>query len=94
VICSTCPAHRCRSRPRWPSNGSSAILRPQLEELGDWEQVFDLSVQQLSRGSSAARQRRAMERRGRISDVVDLVVADTRAARPASAPRARPSRAA
>jgi carboxylate-amine ligase len=53
-------------------------LRPQLEELGDWEQVFDLSVQALSRGSSAARQRRAMQRRGRISDVVDLVVADTR----------------
>jgi glutamate---cysteine ligase / carboxylate-amine ligase len=53
-------------------------LRPQLEELGDWEQVFDLSVQQLSRGSSAARQRRAFTRRGRISDVVDLVVADTR----------------
>jgi carboxylate-amine ligase len=53
-------------------------LRPQLEELGDWEQVFDLSVQQLSRGSSAARQRRAMERRGRIPDVVDLLVADTR----------------
>jgi carboxylate-amine ligase len=53
-------------------------LRPQLEELGDWEQVFDLSVQALSRGSSAARQRRAMARRGRISDVVDLVVADTR----------------
>jgi carboxylate-amine ligase len=53
-------------------------LRPQLEELGDWEQVFDLSVQTLSRGSSAARQRRAMARRGRVSDVVDLVVADTR----------------
>ncbi|MFD0520975.1 glutamate--cysteine ligase [Paractinoplanes durhamensis] len=53
-------------------------LRPQLEELGDWEQVFDLSVRALSRGSSAARQRRAMARRGRISDVVDLVVADTR----------------
>ncbi|MFI5491446.1 glutamate--cysteine ligase [Actinoplanes sp. NPDC051859] len=53
-------------------------LRPQLEELGDWEQVFDLSVQALSRGSSAARQRRAMARRGRISDVVDLLVADTR----------------
>jgi carboxylate-amine ligase len=55
-----------------------ADLRPQLEELGDWEQVFDLSVQALSRGSSAARQRRAMTRRGRISDVVDLLVADTR----------------
>ncbi len=53
-------------------------LRPQLEELGDWEQVFDLSVRKLSRGSSAARQRRAMARRGRISDVVDLLVADTR----------------
>ncbi|AGL19939.1 carboxylate--amine ligase/circularly permuted type 2 ATP-grasp protein [Actinoplanes sp. N902-109] len=53
-------------------------LRPQLEELGDWEQVFDLSVRALSRGSSAARQRRAMARRGRLSDVVDLVVADTR----------------
>ena len=53
-------------------------LRPQLAELGDWEQVFDLSVQALSRGSSASRQRRAMARRGRISDVVDLVVADTR----------------
>ena len=55
-----------------------AELRPQLEELGDWEQVFDLSVRALSRGSSAARQRRALARRGRISDVVDLVVADTR----------------
>jgi carboxylate-amine ligase len=53
-------------------------LRPQLEELGDWEQVFDLSVQALSRGSSASRQRRAMGRRGRISDVVDLLIADTR----------------
>ena len=53
-------------------------LRPQLDELGDWEQVFDLSVQTLSRGSSAARQRRAIARRGRISDVVDLVIADTR----------------
>jgi carboxylate-amine ligase len=53
-------------------------LRPQLAELGDWEQVFDLSVRALSRGSSAGRQRRAMARRGRIADVVDLVVADTR----------------
>ncbi|BFU43474.1 glutamate--cysteine ligase [Krasilnikovia sp. MM14-A1004] len=55
-----------------------ADLRPWLEELGDWEQVFDLSVSALSRGSSAARQRRAMARRGRLSDVVDLLLADTR----------------
>jgi carboxylate-amine ligase len=55
-----------------------AELRPQLAELGDWEQVFDLSVRALSRGSSAARQRRALARRGRLSDAVDLAVADTR----------------
>ena len=72
--------------PRSPAPVPAAVaverlvgdLRPQLEEMGDWEQVFDLSVRALSRGSSAARQRRAMARRGRISDVVDLVVADTR----------------
>ncbi|WP_430783534.1 glutamate--cysteine ligase [Actinoplanes sp. G11-F43] len=53
-------------------------LRPQLEELGDWDQVFDLTLRALSRGSSAARQRRALARRGRLSDVVDLLVAETR----------------
>jgi len=72
--------------PRSPAPVPAAVaverlvgeLRPQLEELGDWEQVFDLSVQALSRGSSAARQRRAVARRGRISDAVDLVIGDTR----------------
>ncbi|MEU8240451.1 carboxylate--amine ligase/circularly permuted type 2 ATP-grasp protein [Actinoplanes missouriensis] len=53
-------------------------LRPQLEELGDWEQVFDLSLRALSRGSSAARQRRALARRGRLADVVDMLVSETR----------------
>jgi carboxylate-amine ligase len=53
-------------------------LRPQLDELGDWDQVLDLSARALSRGSSAARQRRATARRGRISDAVDLLIADTR----------------
>src|SRR3982751_4233296 len=72
--------------PRSPAPVPAAVaverlvgeLRPQLEELGDWEHVVDLSVRQLSRGSAAARQRRALTRRGWISDVVDLVVADTR----------------
>ncbi|MFF5291969.1 carboxylate--amine ligase/circularly permuted type 2 ATP-grasp protein [Paractinoplanes globisporus] len=72
--------------PRSPAPVPAAVavqrlvgeLRSQLEALGDWEQVFDLSVRALSRGSSAARQRRALARRGRISDVVDLVVEDTR----------------
>jgi carboxylate-amine ligase len=55
-----------------------ADLRPHLEELGDFEQVSELAAQALGRGSSAARQRRAATRRGRLSDVVDLIVADTR----------------
>ncbi|GAA4929928.1 carboxylate--amine ligase/circularly permuted type 2 ATP-grasp protein [Actinoplanes utahensis] len=55
-----------------------ADLRPELEETGDWDQVFDLTLRALSRGSSAARQRRALARRGRLSDVVDLLIADTR----------------
>ncbi|MEU4688230.1 carboxylate--amine ligase/circularly permuted type 2 ATP-grasp protein [Actinoplanes sp. NPDC023714] len=65
-------------------------LRPQLEELGDWEQVFDLSLRALSRGSSAARQRRALARRGRLADVVDLLVADTRGGVPGAGPAGVP----
>ncbi|WP_221323585.1 carboxylate--amine ligase/circularly permuted type 2 ATP-grasp protein [Actinoplanes sp. L3-i22] len=61
-------------------------LRPHLEALGDWEQVFDLSVRALSRGSSASRQRRALARRGRIADVVDLLVAETRGGTATSTP--------
>jgi carboxylate-amine ligase len=63
-------------------------LRPQLEELGDFDQVMDLSSRALSRGSSATRQRRAMARRGRIADVVDLAVADTRGGATAVGPQA------
>jgi carboxylate-amine ligase len=52
-------------------------LRPHLEELGDWEQVLELSQAALSRGSGAARQRRAFGRRGELSDVVDALIAHT-----------------
>jgi carboxylate-amine ligase len=52
-------------------------LRPQLEELGDWEQVLELSQAALARGSAAARQRRAYGRRGELTDVVDLLLANT-----------------
>jgi glutamate---cysteine ligase / carboxylate-amine ligase len=52
-------------------------LRPQLEELGDWEQVLELSQATLSRGSAAARQRRAFGRRGELIDVVDVLLAHT-----------------
>lgn len=68
-------------------------LRPQLEDAGDWELVQSLTEAALFAGSSAFRQRQALRQRGRLSDVVDLLVAETAglgvAASPArqSAPR-------
>jgi carboxylate-amine ligase len=52
-------------------------LRPHLEELGDWEQVLELSQATLARGSGAARQRRVFGRRGELTDVVDALIAHT-----------------
>ncbi len=52
-------------------------LRPQLEELGDWDTVHELVNATLARGSSADRQRAALAERGAMSDVVALVVAET-----------------
>jgi carboxylate-amine ligase len=63
-------------------------VRPQLEAEGDWEQVSDLALRVLSRGSSASRQRRVWTRRGRLSDVVDQVLADTRGGATPLAPTA------
>lgn len=54
-------------------------LRPQLEESGDWDLVSGLAKESLAKGSSAERQRRAFAHRGRLSDVVDLLLAETRA---------------
>jgi glutamate---cysteine ligase / carboxylate-amine ligase len=52
-------------------------LRPQLEELGDWAEVRELAKTVLARGNSADRQRAAYAERGRLSDVVELVVTET-----------------
>ena len=52
-------------------------LRPQLSELGDWDEVAELAAGTLARGNSADRQRAAYAERGRLSDVVDLVVRET-----------------
>ncbi|MFG1946740.1 glutamate--cysteine ligase [Nonomuraea sp. NPDC048826] len=54
-------------------------LRPQLEESSDWELVSALVEEALARGSSAERQRRAFARRENLTDVVDLLLAETRA---------------
>jgi carboxylate-amine ligase len=52
-------------------------LRPDLEALGDFEQVLELSQMALSRGSAAARQRRRFGLRGELTDVVDGLLAAT-----------------
>ncbi|MEU4510994.1 glutamate--cysteine ligase [Nonomuraea wenchangensis] len=73
--------------------------RPHLVEVGDWELVSALARQAPARGSSAARQRAAHARRGRLEDVVDLLLAETRSSdwapalpdpRPDHQPDARP----
>jgi carboxylate-amine ligase len=58
-------------------SGLVAALRPQLEQTGDWETVSELSRQALIVGTSSARQRRALRRRGRLTDVVDQLIAET-----------------
>ncbi|BAX91166.1 carboxylate--amine ligase/circularly permuted type 2 ATP-grasp protein [Mycobacterium shigaense] len=52
-------------------------LHPQLDESGDWDIVNELSSRALARGTSSARQRRALRRRGRLTDVVDQLVVET-----------------
>ncbi len=53
------------------------MLRPQLEAAGDWPIISELTRQVLIAGTSAARQRRSLRRRGRLSDVVDQLIAET-----------------
>jgi glutamate---cysteine ligase / carboxylate-amine ligase len=52
-------------------------LRPQLEDSGDWDIVSELTREVLVVGTSSARQRRALRRRGRLTDVVDQLIAET-----------------
>ena len=53
-------------------------LRPQLEELGDYDDVRDLAEATLARGNSADRQRAAFAERGELDDVVAQVLDETR----------------
>ena len=55
-----------------------AGLRPILDSTGDWELVTQLTDAALARGISAARQR-AVCASGGLPDVVDALVAETRA---------------
>jgi glutamate---cysteine ligase / carboxylate-amine ligase len=53
------------------------LVRPQLEAAGDWQVISELAHRVLMAGTSAARQRRALRRRGRLTDVVDQLIDET-----------------
>jgi carboxylate-amine ligase len=53
-------------------------LREDLEDAGDWDEVSELALDALARGSSAARQRQRANRGGGLEGVVDMLVAETR----------------
>jgi glutamate---cysteine ligase / carboxylate-amine ligase len=53
------------------------LVRPQLEASGDWTVVCELAAGVSIAGTSAARQRRALRRRGRLTDVVDQLIDET-----------------
>jgi len=57
--------------------GLVSRLRPQLEAIGDWDTVVELSEACLSRGNSADRQRAVFAEHGSLSEVVESVVAET-----------------
>jgi YbdK family carboxylate-amine ligase len=52
-------------------------LRDDLEDAGEWDEVWELADQALTRGTSAARQRWVMERTGDLEEVTRSVVLDT-----------------
>jgi glutamate---cysteine ligase / carboxylate-amine ligase len=52
-------------------------LREQLVASGDWNIVAELARKVLGAGSSAARQRQAFSRHGRLTDVVDQLIDET-----------------
>ena len=58
-------------------------LRPELEDADDWDTVRELTGAALARGSSCERQRTRYAERGRVADVVQLLVDETSGRRPA-----------
>lgn len=53
------------------------MLRPELESIGDWQTIAALGADAVNAGSSAARQRRVLRRRGRLTAVVKRLVSET-----------------
>jgi carboxylate-amine ligase len=55
-----------------------ARVRPHLEATDDWDDVGELARALLARGESSSRQRSRLTERGKITDVVALVLGETR----------------
>ena len=53
------------------------LLRPALEEFGDWEEVTTLVRKTLDQGNSAKRQLWAFAQAGKLEDVIDLILRET-----------------
>jgi carboxylate-amine ligase len=71
----------------------ATMLEPELKATGDWDTVTELIDQAIRVGSSSARQRRALRRRGHLSDVVDSLIAETAGNAPPPPTIADPSNA-
>ncbi len=54
-------------------------VRPALEALGDWEEISGLVAQSFRNGNGASRQRGVCAQGGQLTDVVDLLVAESSA---------------
>ena len=67
--------HELRTVPaRHVVDALLAHLRPVLEEDGDWDEVHALVERVMVDGNGAARQRAALARRGRMDDVIALLL--------------------
>ena len=54
------------------------FTRPALEDFGDWDEVSSLVKETLEEGNGAQRQRCVYKKAGRLEDVVDALVEETR----------------
>jgi carboxylate-amine ligase len=67
-----------RSAPAAELVGSLlGFARPSLEATGEWDEVSEIVLATLARGTGARRQREAFARTGRLEDVVDEIVIET-----------------
>lgn len=55
-----------------------ALVRPSLEAFGDWDEVASIVQETMQQGNGAARQREVFNRTGRLEDVVDFIVTQTK----------------